>query len=183
MTPAPSQSPRPGLETIRRFAPPPAGVFVDLSDSANVWGAAPAAVASIAANAGEAWRSPSLYGEPLRLALAYGLSPAHIVTGNGSTEVLRVIDDAPGLVIPDEEYADDAGETLVAEAAVRSNLLVVRTFSKSYGLASLRVGYGVAHPDIVLALERVRGPYAVSRVAECAAVAAVEAARSVEAVP
>jgi len=52
-------------------------------------------------------------------------------------------------------------------------LLVTRTFSKAFGLAGLRVGYGVANAAIVDAVTRARGPYKVNALAEAAAVAAL----------
>ncbi len=53
-------------------------------------------------------------------------------------------------------------------------VVVLRTFSKVYGLAGLRVGYGVAHPDIVAMMERVRQPFNVNSLAQAAAVAALD---------
>jgi len=54
-----------------------------------------------------------------------------------------------------------------------SNLVVTRTFSKAYGLAGIRLGYGVASPEVVLGVERVRPPFNVSRVAMDAGIAAL----------
>ena len=51
--------------------------------------------------------------------------------------------------------------------------VVTRTMSKAFGLAGLRIGYGIASPDIVLAIEKARGPYKVNVVAEAAAIAAL----------
>ncbi|MBN1515218.1 histidinol-phosphate transaminase [Candidatus Sumerlaeota bacterium] len=53
------------------------------------------------------------------------------------------------------------------------NLIVSRTFSKAYGLAGFRVGYCVAHPELIQGFERVRPPFNVSRVAQAAATAAL----------
>ncbi|WGS54686.1 histidinol-phosphate transaminase [Paraburkholderia sp. D15] len=53
------------------------------------------------------------------------------------------------------------------------NLIVARTFSKAYGLAGLRVGYSISHPDIADYLNRIRSPFNVSTVAQAAAVAAL----------
>jgi len=53
------------------------------------------------------------------------------------------------------------------------NLIVTRTFSKAYGLASLRVGYGISHPDIADLLNRVRQPFNVNSMALAAAHAAL----------
>ena len=54
------------------------------------------------------------------------------------------------------------------------NLLVTRTFSKAYGLASLRVGYGVSQPPLADVLNRVRQPFNVNSFAQAAAVAALQ---------
>jgi histidinol-phosphate aminotransferase len=54
------------------------------------------------------------------------------------------------------------------------NLIVARTFSKCYGLAGLRVGYSVSHPDVADLLNRVRPPFNANLVAMAAAVAALD---------
>jgi histidinol-phosphate aminotransferase len=89
--------------------------------------------------------------------------------------VTRLLDAAgPGgpLVVVDEAYAEFMApeETLVQEAAKRSRLLVVRTLSKAFGLAGMRVGVGVASPEVAREMEKSRGPYMVSSLAEAAAV-------------
>ena len=53
------------------------------------------------------------------------------------------------------------------------NLVATRTFSKAYGLAGLRIGYGVARPEIVTDIDRVRPPFNTSRIAQVAAIAAL----------
>ncbi|UZQ85873.1 aminotransferase class I/II-fold pyridoxal phosphate-dependent enzyme [Thermoclostridium stercorarium] len=54
------------------------------------------------------------------------------------------------------------------------NLIILRTFSKAYGLASLRVGYGIASAEIVSFLNRIRPPFNVNTLAQVAAVAALD---------
>jgi len=61
------------------------------------------------------------------------------------------------------------------------NLVVTRTFSKIYGLAGLRVGYGVSHPDLADIINRVRQPFNVNSLALVAAAAALEDRKHVEA--
>lgn len=82
------------------------------------------------------------------------------------------------LVVLDEAYLEflDANERpdLDALMASRQNLLVLRTFSKIHGLAALRVGYGVANPEIISILKRLQLPFSVNAVAEAAAVAALD---------
>ena len=83
---------------------------------------------------------------------------------------------APGggpLVILDEAYADFAPETLIREAPEIPNVLVTRTLSKAFGLAGFRVGFAVGTPTVAREVEKSRGPYKVSRIAEKAAVAAL----------
>jgi len=76
------------------------------------------------------------------------------------------------LIVIDEAYADFAGETLIEQAPELPNVLVTRTCSKAYGLAGLRCSFAVASPDVVLEIDKSRGPYKVSRLAcELAAVA------------
>ncbi|MBW2065242.1 MAG: histidinol-phosphate transaminase [Deltaproteobacteria bacterium] len=59
-------------------------------------------------------------------------------------------------------------------ALKRKNVIVLRTFSKIYGLAGLRVGYGIAKEDTIAYLARVRAPFNLTRVAQQAALAALE---------
>lgn len=89
-------------------------------------------------------------------------------------ELLRLFEAAPGAVLLDEAYGDftDAHD-LRAEAARRENVLVTRTFSKGWGMAGLRIGYGVGGAAMVAAVTKARGPYKVNALAERAAVAAL----------
>lgn len=61
------------------------------------------------------------------------------------------------------------------------NLIVVRSFSKAYGLAGLRVGFGVAAPDMVQRLQRFQLPFAVSGLSECLAIEALKDTQHVQA--
>jgi histidinol-phosphate aminotransferase len=60
------------------------------------------------------------------------------------------------------------------------NLVITRTFSKAYGLAGLRVGFAVAHPEVADLMNRVRQPFNVSSLAQAAAVAALADVEFVE---
>lgn len=102
-------------------------------------------------------------------------------TAVGAAELKRFLDRVPGrvLVVLDEAYFEfyqdpDAPDGVELHRD-RPNLVVLRTFSKAYGLAGLRVGYGVAHPGIAEALRKCAVPCGVSRIAEQAALAALEA--------
>lgn len=54
------------------------------------------------------------------------------------------------------------------------NLIVMRTFSKIYGLAGLRIGYGIGHPELIAALEKIRQPFNANAVAQAGALAALD---------
>jgi histidinol-phosphate aminotransferase len=78
------------------------------------------------------------------------------------------------VVLLDEAYADFHGEGFLELAPTTSRLIVVRTLSKSYGLAGLRVAFAVGAPGVIREVEISRGPYKVNRLAEMAAVVALE---------
>lgn len=84
---------------------------------------------------------------------------------------LQAID---GLLVVDEAYVDFGGESAVSLLKAYENLVVVRTFSKSYALAGMRVGFALASPGIIGMLDRVRDAYNLDRVAQAAALAAFE---------
>ena len=82
------------------------------------------------------------------------------------------------IVVLDEAYieyvtADDFPNGLT-DIAERPRTAVLRTFSKVYGLAGLRVGYGIMDPELVDYVDRVRQPYNVNAVAQLAAAAALD---------
>lgn len=83
-------------------------------------------------------------------------------TGNALTEAeltwLRSLPDHV-LVMIDEAYFEFNQATVVGELHDLPNWVVLRTFSKAFRLASLRVGYAIAHPGLIAALEKVRLPY------------------------
>ena len=81
---------------------------------------------------------------------------------------------APGaLVLVDEAYADFSGRTQIGAPLERHrNLIVGRTFAKGHGLAGLRIGALVAHPDTLAAIRRILPPFSIN---VCAAVALVAA--------
>ena len=82
------------------------------------------------------------------------------------------------MVVVDEayfEYVEQDGYPDTTQWIDRfPNLVVTRTFSKAYGLAGLRVGYAVSHPDVAGLLNRVRQPFNVNLVAQAAALAALD---------
>ena len=74
-----------------------------------------------------------------------------------------------GPVVVDEAYGEYASRTYARTAPVRDGLLVLRTMSKAWGLAGLRIGYALGERGLVRELARVRGPFKVNAAAEHAA--------------
>ncbi len=97
-----------------------------------------------------------------------------------AAELRRFIESLPSelIVVVDEAYFEYVQDDRFPDASQWlddfPNLIVTRTFSKAYGLAALRVGYGLSHPDVADLLNRVRQPFNVDSFAQAAALAALE---------
>ena len=79
-----------------------------------------------------------------------------------------------GVVAIDEAYVDFAPRSALDLLASRGNVLLLRTFSKSYGLAGMRIGFALGSRELIEALDSVKDSYSVDRLAIVAAVAAIE---------
>jgi len=90
-------------------------------------------------------------------------------------EVVVVLDEAYDEYLPQEGRSPSIGWVVR-----HPNLVVTRTFSKAYGLAALRIGYGVMDPSVAALLDRVRQPFNVNSFAQAAAIAALGDAAYVE---
>jgi len=95
-------------------------------------------------------------------------------------EVIAFVNEIPDhvLLVMDEAYLefleDPADLASLVRLGVRPNLLLMRTFSKIYGLAGLRLGYGIGHPDLISALEKIRQPFNINSLAQAGALAALD---------
>jgi len=94
-------------------------------------------------------------------------------------EMLRFIEAVPPhvLVVMDEayfEFLENPGDLIPQIRSGRQNLILLRTFSKIFGLAGLRLGYGIAAPELVNAFESVRQPFNINAIAQAAALAALD---------
>ena len=76
----------------------------------------------------------------------------------------RLVAEAPCIVVVDEAYAEYAGRSAVDLIADHPNVIVVRTMSKAFSMAGMRLGWAVAAPEVVDLMHRVRPPNSVSRV-------------------
>ena len=88
------------------------------------------------------------------------------------------------LLALDEAYLEFLDEPLDLLPEIRNgskpNLILMRTFSKIYGLAGLRLGYGIGHPEFIGALEKIRQPFNINSVAQAGALAALDDTKHVE---
>jgi histidinol-phosphate aminotransferase len=99
-------------------------------------------------------------------------------TGNRfpADQVQRIIEEVDGVVVVDEAYIEYAGlkHSLLPRIESHDNLVVLRTFSKAYGLAGLRIGVLAANRELMGRLRLVKPPFNLSTLAERAAVAALD---------
>jgi histidinol-phosphate aminotransferase len=107
-------------------------------------------------------------------------------TSAGREELARFVNAVPDgvLLALDEAYIEFLNEPLDLLPEIRNgsrpNLILMRTFSKIYGLAGLRIGYGIGHPDVIAALEKIRQPFNINSIAQAGALAALDDTRHVE---
>lgn len=78
-----------------------------------------------------------------------------------------------GMLVVDEAYADFADGDALALVKKHENVVVTRTLSKSYSLAGMRLGFAVARPEAVAALDKIRDHYNLDRLAQAACVVAL----------
>ena len=130
--------------------------------------------------------TPSTHPTELPWELPPGLGPdpaplKFIVNPNSPTGALfdlpaveTAVAGSSGVVVIDEAYVDFAPRSALELIDRHENVLLLRTFSKSYGLAGMRIGYALGPRDMIAALDSVKDSYNVDRLAIVAAVAAIE---------
>jgi histidinol-phosphate aminotransferase len=95
-------------------------------------------------------------------------------------ELIKFVNDVPDdvLLVMDEayiEFLDDAVDLIpLVRLGARKNLILMRTFSKIYGLAGLRLGYGIANTELISSLEKIRQPFNINLLAQTGALAALD---------
>ena len=106
-------------------------------------------------------------------------------TRAADAELKQLIDEAPRnvLIALDQAYIEFLEQPLdllpVVRAGSNPNLLLMRTFSKIHGLAGLRLGYGIGHPDLIAALEKIRQPFNINALVQAGALAALDDAEHI----
>jgi histidinol-phosphate aminotransferase len=108
-------------------------------------------------------------------AAIFFLTSPNAPTGVGfaTTAIEEILQAQRGLLVVDEAYAPFAREDAIPLLDEYPNLVVVRTLSKAYALAGLRVGYALAHPAVIGLLDRARDSYNVNRLSQAGAIAAL----------
>ena len=133
----------------------------------------------------DAWSEPDVIGERELSRARHPFSISNLVTAD---QLARAAEQYPeqtrellerlpqALVIVDQAYVDFAAAELdlTPTALSFANAVVVRTFSKAWGAAGLRVGYGLSHPQVAELLNRVRQPFNVNSLALVAAEVALD---------
>lgn len=90
-------------------------------------------------------------------------------------DVEEVLSKFDGMVIVDEAYVEYApGGSMISKVDEFDNLIVLRTFSKAYAMAALRVGYAASNRDVADMMNSVKIPYSLNKICEGAAIAAVK---------
>ena len=122
--------------------------------------------------------------EPSELPPSLGVDPSplkFIVNPNSPTGALfdigaveAAVMTSKGVVAVDEAYVDFASHSCLELLDRHDNLLILRTFSKSYALAGMRIGFALGAPELIEALDAVKDSYNVDRLAIVAAAAAIE---------
>lgn len=109
-----------------------------------------------------------------RAAVTFAVNPG-VPTGRWTepAELAARLEDRAGVIVVDEVYAPFAPASVMPLLADRPNWLAVRSFSKAYSLAGLRVGYAVGAPELIADLALAQDPYPVSRMAIAGGVAAL----------
>jgi len=104
-------------------------------------------------------------------------NPTGTLLSHAEIEFILAAASKDTLVVLDEAYIDyldpASRPDSISLVASYPQLVIARTFSKAYGLASLRVGYGIMHPDLAEAISRVRPTFSVNALAQRAALAAL----------
>jgi len=89
-------------------------------------------------------------------------------------EMLQIVQNTEALVVIDEAYAEFSGETMIDLIHSYPNLLIMRTFSKAFGMAALRLGYVMGNSELIGYLNKVRQPFNVNAFSQQAGVIALK---------
>ncbi len=105
----------------------------------------------------------------------------NVPSGNfiDKSAISRLAEDSGGILVVDEAYADFAEQNCIDMIKNHDNIIVTRTFSKSFSLAGMRIGFAIASVDIISGLMKIKDSYNLNRLSLVAAQAALEDIESV----
>jgi histidinol-phosphate aminotransferase len=89
------------------------------------------------------------------------------------SEIVRIIDETQSIIAIDEAYFEFYGKTSAPIAQKNERVIIMRTLSKAFGVAGIRLGYAIASPGMVDLIQRVRMPYNISALTQAVARVAV----------
>ncbi|ORX23869.1 histidinol-phosphate transaminase [Thermoanaerobacterium sp. PSU-2] len=92
-------------------------------------------------------------------------------------DIVKILKVNDGITVVDEAYYEFYGDTVVDLIGKFERLIVLRTLSKAYGLAGLRVGYAVSNSDVISCLNMVKSPYNVNSISQAIALSVLEEGR------
>lgn len=81
-------------------------------------------------------------------------------------DIIKVLDNTSSIVVVDEAYYEFHGETVIDKINEYERLIVLRTLSKAFGLAGLRIGYGVASKSMIEIISKVKPPYNLNTISQ-----------------
>ena len=97
----------------------------------------------------------------------------------GNATILKLCGNFPGIVVVDEAYADFSNQTCLPLLKKVKNLIIYRSFSKSFSLASLRMGFALADSEIIKEMNRVKLPYNTNYLGQVAAISCIKHSKKV----
>ncbi len=103
---------------------------------------------------------------PAVIVISNPCSPTSLVMSR--EDVLHIVENSDALVIIDEAYMDFSDESILKVAEKYDNLIVLKTCSKAWGMAAIRLGFAVSSEKIIRALHCVRSPYNVNALTQAA---------------
>ncbi len=89
-------------------------------------------------------------------------------------DLTKIIESVPGIVVVDEAYVEFSQLSLIGKKYDQDKVIIMRTLSKAFGAAAIRVGYGVAKPELIQKMNLAKMPYNLSTIAQESAVVLLE---------
>jgi histidinol-phosphate aminotransferase len=159
---------------VKVFKGKVAGSYPSFSEYPIVAGAAGETYVSVRLEDDFTFNAERFLQEAANCRLAFLCSPNNPTGLSIPDEALKAVLDCGKVVVLDEAYYEFSGKTRVKWIKDYPNIVILRTMSKAFALAGLRIGYAIADPEAVKAMLKVKIPFNVNSLAEAAALAALD---------